>query len=157
MPDNHDYPPSGGIPAFVEAARKLLLGEVYDSVASRTASVQTIAGSGALHIGAAFLASTVRPGAVWISDPSWINHQLIWARSAPGTKRRTYPYFREETKSFDFESMTSTLEREARAGDVVILQACAHNPTGCDPTREQWVEIADLCERIGLFPFFDIA
>ncbi|KAF6845502.1 aspartate aminotransferase [Colletotrichum musicola] len=157
LPDNHDYPPSGGIPAFVEASRKLLLGEVYESVAIRTASVQTIAGSGALHIGAAFLASTVAPGAVWISDPSWINHPQIWARSAPGTKRRTYPYFHEETKSFDFAGMISTLEREAKAGDVIILQACAHNPTGCDPTREQWVKIADLCERIGLFPFFDIA
>ncbi|KAF6830004.1 aspartate aminotransferase [Colletotrichum plurivorum] len=155
--NNHDYPPSGGIPAFVEASRKLLLGEIYDSVASRTASVQTIAGSGALHIGAAFLSSTVAPGAVWISDPSWINHPQIWARSAPGTKRRTYPYFHEETKSFDFAGMISTLERGAKAGDVIILQACAHNPTGCDPTREQWVEIADLCERIGLFPFFDIA
>lgn len=126
-------------------------------MSDRLASVQTIAGSGALHLGALFLASTVGPGSVWISDPSWINHPQIWERSAPGTRRKVYPYFHEKTKSFDFQGMVSTLEREAKQGDVVILQACAHNPTGCDPTREQWAEIASLCERVGLIPFFDIA
>lgn len=49
------------------------------------------------------------------------------------------------------------LEDEAEKGDVILLHACAHNPTGIDPTRAQWLEIAGLCERKGLFPFFDSA
>lgn len=53
--------------------------------------------------------------------------------------------------------MIATLERDSQPGDVVILQACAHNPTGLDPNKEQWVVIADVCERKKLFPFFDSA
>lgn len=49
------------------------------------------------------------------------------------------------------------LESEAEKGDVILLHACAHNPTGIDPTRDQWSEIASLCKRKGIFPFFDAA
>jgi aspartate aminotransferase len=111
------------------------------------ASIQTISGTGANHIGARFLADhlpslssadsqTTRTRKIWISDPTWANHHLI---------------------SLDFSGMIRTLENEAEKGDIILLHACAHNPTGIDPTRNQWREIASLCERKGIFPFFDSA
>jgi aspartate aminotransferase, cytoplasmic len=116
-----------------------------------------ISGSGACHVGAVFLANAVKPKKVWISDPSWINHEIIWERATPGVERQLYPYYHSETKSLDFSGMISCLERESEAGDVIILQACAHNPTGLDPSEEQWKAIADICEKKGIVPFFDSA
>ncbi|KAJ6179878.1 hypothetical protein N7519_010339 [Penicillium mononematosum] len=122
---------------------------------ARIGSVQTVAGTGANHLGALFLAHHMKPPTVWLSNPSWANHQTIWELA--GVPRKTYPYYHAATRSFDFEGMMSSLESEAQEGDVVLLHACAHNPTGLDPNKEQWVAIADLCERKKLFPFFDSA
>jgi aspartate aminotransferase len=137
------------------------------------ASIQTISGTGANHIGARFLADhlpslssadsqTTRTRKIWISDPTWANHHLIWDLVSSGTKgsrveERLYPYFHQPTRSLDFSGMIRTLENEAEKGDIILLHACAHNPTGIDPTRNQWREIASLCERKGIFPFFDSA
>ncbi|KAK1621724.1 aspartate aminotransferase [Colletotrichum phormii] len=155
--DNHDYLPVAGLPTFVEAARKLLLGDVLEDVKSRLTTVQTIAGSGAIRMGALFLDKAVRPENVWISDPSWASHEQIWENASPRTQRRFYPYFDHKTKSFDLEGMVRTLRRDARPGDIIILQACAHNPTGCDPTQKEWNIIADICEELSIIPFMDIA
>ena len=72
-------------------------------------------------------------------------------------ERKEYPYYHQPTRSLDFEGMMATLNEQGQQGDVILLHACAHNPTGIDPTRNQWREIASLCERKGLFPFFDSA
>ncbi|CAG9981052.1 unnamed protein product [Clonostachys byssicola] len=157
LPNNHDYIPAGGLPQFVMAAQKLLFGSLYSDIRCRLASVQTISGSGACHLGTSFLAKTLKPRSVWISDPSWINHSLIWEVTAPDVQLKFYPYFDAGSKSIDFSGMNLALESRAEKGDVVLLQACAHNPTGCDPTHEQWKQLADLCEKKGLIPFFDIA
>lgn len=118
-------------------------------------SVQTISGTGANHLGARFLSETLRPSSVWISNPSWVNHENIW--NLVGVKTRLYPYWCQKTRVLDFEEMIKKLEVEAAAGDVIVLHACAHNPTGMDPTKEQWKRIADVCETRALFPFFDSA
>ncbi|KAI1489124.1 aspartate aminotransferase [Biscogniauxia mediterranea] len=160
LPDTHDYLPQGGFAPFVEASRKLLFGEALVArVGDRLTSIQTVSGTGACHVGAVFLDKSVRPKNVWISDPSWINHALIWECAGPGaTTRRSYPYYDAATRSFDFAGARAALEGGgAQRGDVVVLQACAHNPTGLDPTREQWAALADICERKGLIPFFDAA
>jgi aspartate aminotransferase len=70
---------------------------------------------------------------------------------------KRYPYWNAKTKKLDFDNMIQKLETEAVSGDIVLLHACAHNPTGVDPTKDQWKAIADVCERNGLFPFFDCA
>jgi aspartate aminotransferase len=57
----------------------------------------------------------------------------------------------------DFEAMMKTLHLEAHEGDVILLHACAHNPTGADLTREQWKTVASLCKELGLFAIFDMA
>lgn len=155
----HEYTAIEGDVPFIGIARDLMFGfegkQGEEEAKARIGSVQTVAGTGANHLGALFLARHMKPGTVWLSNPSWANHQTIWELA--GVPRKTYPYYHAETRSFDFEGMMSSLESEAQEGDVVLLHACAHNPTGLDPNKEQWVAIADLCERKKLFPFFDSA
>ncbi|EFE39011.1 aspartate aminotransferase, putative [Trichophyton verrucosum HKI 0517] len=167
---DHEYLPIPGYAPFYNMARDLIFGTGESSIPKeRIASLQTISGTGANHIGARFLADHLPklsdPNAkrtIWISDPTWANHHLIWNLVSSGTSGspiqvKTYPYYHEPTRSLNFEGMMKELEAHAVAGDVVLLHACAHNPTGIDPTRAQWLRIADLCESRSLFPFFDSA
>ncbi|KAI0870623.1 aspartate aminotransferase-like protein [Hypoxylon argillaceum] len=152
---NHDVLPQLGYPDFVSAARQITFGHTLDT---RTiASMQTIAGTGANHFFARLMSDTLRPATVWLSDPSWENHTKIWTHVNPNIKQRSYPYYDYQTAKLDIEGMLSTLRDQATAGDVVILQACAHNPTGLDPSREQWRRIAEVCEEKKLFPLLDSA
>ncbi|CAJ2506733.1 Uu.00g079190.m01.CDS01 [Anthostomella pinea] len=157
LPDNYDYLPQGGFPPFISASRKLLLGDLSERVDEKLISIQTVSGTGACHVGAVLLINSFKPKNVWISDPTWINHSLIWECAGPDVTRKFYPYYHAETRSFDFEGMIAALDGGAERGDVVILQACAHNPTGLDPSKEQWKSIADICEKKGLISFFDTA
>ena len=117
--------------------------------------MHTIAGTGANSLGARFLKETIKPSAVWLSDPTWVNHPNIW--EVAGVEVKTYPYWNASKRGLDFEKLVDKLETEAARGDVIVLHACAHNPTGVDPTKEQWKTIAELCKKKGLFPFFDSA
>ncbi|KAH2795561.1 hypothetical protein KXW19_006168 [Aspergillus fumigatus] len=155
----HEYTAIEGDIPFLELARDIMFGfdgkNAAEKHKSRIGSVQTVAGTGANHLGALFLATHMKPGKVWLSNPSWANHMTIWELA--GVPRKTYPYYNPTTRSFDFDGMMATLEAEAQQGDVILLHACAHNPTGLDPNKEQWKAIADLCERKKIFPFFDSA
>jgi aspartate aminotransferase len=158
----HEYTSIEGDLGFLEVARNLMFGFDGKNASSsssgtkqRIASVQTVAGTGANHLGALFLTTHMKPKTVWLSNPSWANHMAIWALA--GVEYKMYPYYNAGSRSFDFGGMMATLEAEAKEGDVVLLHACAHNPTGLDPSKEQWKAIAELCERKRLFPFFDSA
>jgi aspartate/tyrosine/aromatic aminotransferase len=152
---DHEYLPLQGNEKFVRLACEVALGPAGSK--GNVASIQTISGTGSNHIGALFLAQHLKPKHVWISDPTWGNHDLIWKTAAPGASRKTYPYYRDSDCSLDFEGMLSTLDNAAVENDIVLLHACAHNPTGIDPTLEQWKQILDVCKRKRLFPFFDSA
>jgi len=155
---NHEYLPVEGLPSFVSLARDLALGlEQSSDVLSiaRIASVQTVSGTGANHLGARFLTENLKPQRVWIPDPTWANHKLLWSLVGD-VQQSLYPYYNPVSRGIDFDGMMTKLE-EATAGDVILLHACAHNPTGVDPSETQWKRIADLCERKQLFPFFDSA
>ena len=158
-PFRHEYTAIEGDMAFVRLARDVLLNfhgkEGNEKAIERIASVQTVAGTGANHLGALFLSHIMKPRQVWLSDPSWANHDTIW--DLAGVKRVKYPYFNPTTRLFDFEGMVAKLESEGQEGDIILLHASAHNPTGLDPSKEQWKAIADLCERKNIFPFFDSA
>jgi aromatic-amino-acid transaminase len=91
---------------------------------------------------------------VWISDPTWANHNAIFA--AAGIAVKTYPYYDAESKGLNFEAMKEALAA-APAGDVVLLHACCHNPSGIDPDAAQWAALAALTAEKGLLPFFDFA
>ncbi|KAL2843910.1 pyridoxal phosphate-dependent transferase [Aspergillus pseudoustus] len=121
----------------------------------RVVSIQTVSGTGANRLGAELLARTVVPGCVWVPDPSWANHQTIW--NLAGVPVNTYPYYNAKTRTFDFDGTLQCLRGSAKANDVVVFHACAHNPTGADPTQEQWATLAQLCKQKRLIPFFDLA
>ncbi|CAK7217758.1 hypothetical protein SBRCBS47491_003279 [Sporothrix bragantina] len=152
-PHRHDYRAIEGDAEFLALARDFTFSTAC--AADRITSVQTVSGSGANHVGARFLAETLRPRCVWLSNPTWANHELIW--QTVGVPIRQYPYYNPDTRAFDFEGMMATLEAEAEADDVILLHACAHNPTGLDPNQEQWKAIGALCQRKRIFPFFDNA
>ncbi|KXJ89147.1 pyridoxal phosphate-dependent transferase [Microdochium bolleyi] len=154
---NHEYAPIAGIPAFTGKAAELILGGA-DSPAikeKRVTSIQTISGTGAVHLGALFLAKFF-PGTkkVYLSNPTWANHNQIF--SNVGIPIAQYPYFDKKTRGLDFEGMKQAL-LNAEDKSIILLHACAHNPTGVDPTFDQWKEIAQIMRQKSHFPFFDTA
>ncbi|KIM92880.1 hypothetical protein OIDMADRAFT_173656 [Oidiodendron maius Zn] len=152
---NHDISPQMGYPDLVSVARQMTFKDTLDS--RTVTSMQTISGTGANHFIARFLSDTLQPKTVWLSDPTWDNHPKIWRHTNPATEQRLYPYYDYKTSTLDIEGMLSTLREKASRGDVIILQACAHNPTGLDPSRENWEAIAEVCEEKEIFPIFDSA
>ena len=110
-----------------------------------------------MHLGALFLKKFYpRPSSqpVYFSSPTWANHNQIFSNVA--LPIQTYPYFSASTKGLDFAGMKSAIS-SAPEGSIILLHACAHNPTGVDPTREQWKELASLLRQRRHFPFFDCA
>ena len=91
----------------------------------------------------------------YYSDPTWGNHGLIF-KNAGFKDVRKYRYYDSKTNSLDFNGFIQDLE-SAPSRSVIILHACAHNPTGVDPTKDQWAKIADVIQRKNHFPFFDCA
>ncbi|XP_039449739.1 aspartate aminotransferase, cytoplasmic [Culex pipiens pallens] len=153
---NHEYLPVLGTESVTNAASTLLLGEGSEAIASKRAfGVQCLSGTGALRVGAEFLCRILKRTTFYYSSPTWENHHKVFVY-AGFTEPRTYRYWNQERRGIDFEGMLEDL-RAAPEGAVVILHACAHNPTGIDPTQDQWKQIADLCEERKLFPFFDSA
>ncbi|MFW8566317.1 aromatic amino acid transaminase [Orrella sp. 11846] len=151
----HGYLPIEGLASLNQGVQKLLLGADHPALAQSCAvTVQSIGGTGALKIGADFLA-TLKPGAkVAISNPSWENHRALF--EAAGFEVVEYPYYDPNTRGLDIEGMLKAL-RELPDQSIVILHACCHNPTGVDPTTDQWALIADICKEKQLIPFMDIA
>ncbi|ATZ45342.1 Bcaat2 [Botrytis cinerea B05.10] len=151
----HEHLPLVGHAGLLRGSQKLVFGTTRDL--ERIASIQTVSGTGANHIAALFLSTRLKPRTVWISDPSWINHTKIWELVNPEIEQRSYPYYNKESHTIDFENMITNLRKEAIAGDVIILHACAHNPTGMDLDKQQWKVVADVCQELGLFAVFDLA
>merc|ERR1711892_105619 len=153
---NHEYLPVLGLETFSAAATSMLLGESCAAIKEgRAFGAQALSGTGALRNGAEFLARISGLRCAYYSDPTWGNHGLIF-KNAGFTDIRKYRYWDAQRKGLDFEGFIEDLEN-APAQAVIILHACAHNPTGVDPTKEQWAKIADVIERKNLFPFFDCA
>ena len=121
--------------------------------------MQSVSGTGALHLGAGFLAKFYRPSnpeakAIYVSTPTWANHNQIFTNSQLPVKN--YPYFSKETKGLDFDGMVSAIQ-SASEGSIFVFHACAHNPTGVDATQDQWKKIAQVMKQKNHFPFFDCA
>ncbi|KIW19574.1 hypothetical protein PV08_00147 [Exophiala spinifera] len=152
---NHEYLPIAGLPDFTSAAQKVILGSDSPAIKEgRVCSLQTISGTGAVHLGGLFLSKFLQSPTIYVSNPTWANHNQIFTNVHLPIKQ--YPYFSAKTKMLDLDGMLSTL-KAADNGSIVLLHACAHNPTGVDPTQEQWKQIAQVCRERSLFPFFDCA
>jgi aspartate aminotransferase len=155
---DHEYLPITGLPSFTSAAASLILGPSSPAIKeNRVVSVQTISGTGANHLGALFLSRFYEwkgTKEIWLSDPTWANHYAIFKNV--GIFPFSYPYYSPSTISLDFSAFLSSLSA-AEPRSVFLLHACAHNPTGVDPTQEQWKEIAKVMKRKGHYAFFDCA
>lgn len=153
---DHEYQPIAGQKSYTTAAAKLILGSDSPAfVEDRVVAVQTISGTGANHTAAAFLKKYHKQGAICLlSKPTWANHKAIF--NNVGIEVAEYPYWKPSTRGLDLEGMLGALEK-APEQSIVLLHACAHNPTGVDPTKEQWQQIADVMEKKKHFPFFDCA
>ncbi len=149
------YLPIEGIPGYNRGAQTLLFGEGSPLIASgRVLTAQALGGTGALKLGADFLKRLLPDSDIVISDPSWENHRALFERA--GFQVNTYTYYDAATNGLNFEGMLASLN--ALPGQtIVLLHACCHNPTGIDPTLEQWREIAKVIQQRNLVPFFDIA
>lgn len=153
---NHEYLGQLGLEEFSKAATRMLLGEDSPAIKeNRTLGIQTLSGTGALRVGADFLTRCAKFKHFYMSAPTWPNHRLVF-NHAGFEACHTYRYWSASKRNLDFEGMLEDLEN-APEDSVIILHACAHNPTGVDPTEDQWKQIADLMERRKLFPFFDCA
>nr|CAD7434976.1 unnamed protein product [Timema monikensis] len=153
---NHEYLPVLGLEAFSSAATSMLLGADHNAILEgRAFGVQTLSGTGALRVGAEFLARQLGYRTFYFSQPTWENHRLVFLNSG-FTEPREYRYWDANNRTLDLNGFLEDL-REAPENSVIILHACAHNPTGCDPTHEQWEKIAQVIEEKKLFPFFDSA
>jgi len=150
--ETKSYLGSAGDKRFAELLRPVLLGEHADD--DRIAGLQTPGGCGALRLGFELIA-TVNPNArVLVGTPTWPNHAPIIR--AVGLQMIEYPYYDLDACSIRFDAMVAAL-KEARAGDVVLLHGCCHNPTGADLDDGQWAEVTPIIAERGLLPFVDIA
>jgi aspartate aminotransferase len=149
------YLPVGGNATFTERVRTLVFGETHPALRDgRVETLHTPGGTGALRV-AADLVHRLVPGATaWLSTPTWPNHPQILA--ATGTPVRWYPYLRDGGTGLDLDGMLTALNGAAR-GDLVVVHACCHNPTGTDLSPEGWGRLASLVAERGLLPLLDFA
>lgn len=147
------YMPIEGHLEYLKAVVGLVFSDQLDH--GRVAAAQTPGGTGALRVGADTVAKHFPGTRIWLSNPTWANHGSIF--QAAGLDTPVYTYLSSDKTSLDFSGMVENLERDGRPGDLVCLHACCHNPTGIDPTLEQWSQIADLLAKKKMIPFVDFA
>ena len=146
------YIGSAGSPAFNEAMRDLTFA---DSIGGdRIAMLQTPGGSGSLRVAAGVILRAKADATVWVSGPTWANHVPLLGGA--GLELKSYAYYDDEQKTLDLDAMLDALH-DIPKGDIVLLHACCHNPTGIDPDEAQWRAIADVIVERELLPFVDVA
>ncbi|MDF2154320.1 amino acid aminotransferase [Vibrio sp. CAU 1672] len=137
------------------AVQKLLFGADAEIVATKRAkTAQAPGGTGALRVAGEFIKRQLGDVKIWISNPTWANHNGVF--TAAGLETKQYSYYNAETKDKDFDAMLADLQTAAE-GDIVLLHGCCHNPTGIDPTAEEWEVLAKLVAEKKLLPLFDFA
>lgn len=153
---NHEYLLISGYEPFLEQSAKVILGE--DSQAIQQGAVvsqQSLSGTGALHLAAAFLKQFYAGNhTIYLSKPTWANHNQIF--SSVGFKVDSYPYWDAKNKKLDIDGYLATIKSAPR-GSIFVLHACAHNPTGLDPTADEWAQILKTIADNDHLPLFDSA
>ncbi|OMO67761.1 Aspartate/other aminotransferase [Corchorus olitorius] len=140
---------------LVEESAKLVYGEDSDVIKEgRFAGVPALSGTGACHLFAELQRRLYPNSRIYLPDPTWSNHHNIW-RDAHVAKK-TFRYYHPDSKGLDFMALMDDV-KNAPDGSFFLLHPCAHNPTGVDPSYEQWKEISSLFKVKNHFPFFDMA
>ncbi|MCL1112830.1 MULTISPECIES: amino acid aminotransferase [Shewanella] len=144
-----------GVQAYNQVVQGLLFGQDSPIISDkRAATAQAPGGTGALRVAAEFLVRNTKSTTIWVSNPTWANHQNIFETA--GLVVKEYRYYKAETHDMDFDAMLADLAT-AQPGDVVLLHGCCHNPTGIDLSLAQWEQVAQLCLTKQLLPLFDFA
>ena len=153
--NSKSYLPMTGDAVYCQRVQELVFGEDHEIITSkRAATAQCPGGTGALRVAGDYL-HRLHPGAnIWLSDPTWANHGTIF--NAADLECKKYSYRDPQTNGLDFAALCKAIE-EIPAGDVIVLHGCCHNPTGIDPTPEQWALIGDLLAKQGVLPLVDFA
>ena len=146
------YIGTAGDPQFNESMQAMAFGDSAD--ADRLCTIQTPGGSGSLRVAASLILRARRDAKTWVSDPTWANH--IPLLGGAGLELVTYPYYDTKDHTLRVDAMLDTLSK-ADAGDLVLLHACCHNPSGVDPSKDEWHAIADVIVERDLVPFVDMA
>ena len=153
--DSKTYVSAAGREEFNSAVETLVLGEGHPARRDRRVfTLQAPGGCGALRVGAELIKAASPAVTIHVSDPTWGNHVPLLGSS--GFRLERYPYYDGAAHRLRFEAMLEHLDR-APAGDIVLIHACCHNPTGADPDAAQWQALAELLERRRLLPFLDLA
>ena len=146
------YIGTAGDPSFNAAMQALTFADAVD--VDRLMTIQAPGGSGSLRVAASLILRARPDATVWVSDPTWANH--IPLLGGAGLTLKPYPYYDTEKHVIRIDAMLETL-RQVPAGDLVLLHACCHNPSGLDPSEDDWRAIADVIVERELVPFFDMA
>jgi len=153
---NKEYAPIGGEPTYGNLSADLAFGDGNSITGEgRNVSVQCISGTGSLRVGANFLAKHF-PGnkTVYLPKPSWGNHTPIFKHA--GLEVGSYRYYDPKTCGLDFAAACEDI-KNIPENSIILLHACAHNPTGVDPRPEQWKELSQIIKDRKLYAFFDMA
>jgi aspartate aminotransferase len=149
------YVAAAGRAEFNSAVEEMVLGPAHAARRDRRArTAQTPGGCGALRVGAELIRAAAPTVTVHVSDPTWGNHTPLLGSS--GLRLERYPYYDAAAHRLRFDAMLEHLDRAAE-GDVVLIHACCHNPTGADLDPSQWQALAQLLTRRRLVPFLDLA
>ena len=142
-----------GLPEYRDDVRNLVFGPAV--AAERVAVLQTPGGTGALRVAADFMRTQLPEARIWIPSPTWANHPAIFA--AAGLPAESYRYLGDDRTSLDLDGMLGALQDNAKPGDAILLHGCCHNPTGIDPSTEDWKQIASVIAEKNLLPLVDFA
>lgn len=144
-----------GAPEYNASVQRLLFGADSAIISDQRArTAQAPGGTGALRIAAEFMVRQLGIKKIWVSNPTWANHGNIF-RGA-GLDIAEYAWYDADSKGLAFEQLQQDLA-SVQPGEAVLLHGCCHNPTGIDPTIEQWQVIAELVKARGALPLFDFA
>ncbi len=139
---------------YNELMTSLVFGDHATVKANRIKTAQTPGGTGSLRVAAEFIKRSNPNASIWVTNPTWANHFSIFG--AAGLETKEFPYFDFDSMGLKFDEMVSTLNT-VPAGDVVLLHACCHNPSGMDLTLEQWQIVADISKKQGFTFLIDSA
>ena len=152
--DSKTYIGMAGDLSFNSHIEKLAFGQHKVLLSGRVTTAHTPGGTGALRVAAEFIKKANPDATVWVTNPTWANHISLF--QAAGLKVKEYAYYDWDTKGLKFDAMLTELA-QVPAGDVVLVHACCHNPSGMDLNFEQWKQFAHLAKEKGFTPLVDMA
>ena len=151
---NKDYLPIDGSQQFLKLSENLIFGNtLHEQFSGGCFLTQTIGGTGALSLGGQLLSQNINDN-IYLPNTTWLNHQPLFAKN--GFKIHQYNYYDHQSHQVDFPRISKEIS-EMPPGSIILLHACCHNPTGIDPSNEQWMELSSFIKKQKVIPFFDFA